>query len=460
MFTVSELISITSASVVASGKSVRVSGISTDSRTITAGQAFLAISGDNFDGHDFIAAAADKQASCILIARGRICPNAAVQLVKQSGCWLLEVNDTLEALGALARFHRRRFDIPVIAVSGSNGKTTTKDMACAVLSRKFAVHKTSGTRNNHIGLPQTLLGLNCGHQACVVELGTNHFGEISRIARIAEPTMGILTSIGPSHLEYFKNLSGVFKEKSSLLRYLFSPAIAIVNSDDPYLGRLTLARKRSRPVFSFACLKKADFRARRIVQRNGCVRFSVYKNAAITIATPGAQHVYNALAAIACARILGVAYTDIRSALAGFTFPSGRLTVRTVRDVRFIDDTYNASPASFQQALSALAGFKIKGRKILVMGDMLELGAHSRRFHARTGSTAAEVCDTLVTVGKLSCAAGKAARRAGLAAEHVFSCSSCAEARAILMERIAPGKDDVILVKGSRAMKMEELLQI
>jgi UDP-N-acetylmuramoyl-tripeptide--D-alanyl-D-alanine ligase len=460
VFTVSELITITSAGVVAPGKAVRVSGISTDSRTISAGQAFLAISGENFDGHDFIAAAAEKQASCIVIARGKMRSNAAVQLVRQSGCWLLEVDDTLRALGALAGFHRRRFAIPVIAVSGSNGKTTTKDMACAVLSRKFAVHKTAGTRNNHIGLPQTLLGLNSGHQACVVELGTNHFGEIARIAQIAEPTMGILTSIGPSHLEYFKSLSGVFKEKSSLLAYLSSPGIAIVNSDDPYLNRLTPAKKHGSPVFSFSCLKKADFRARRIVQRNGCVRFSVRKNAVITIATPGAQHVYNALAAIACARILGVAYADIKAALAGFTFPSGRLTLRTVRDVRFIDDTYNASPASFQQALSALAGFKIKGRKILVMGDMLELGAHSRRFHARTGSTAAEVCDTLITVGELSCAAGKAARQAGLDAAHVFSCSSAAEARQVLMERIAPGSDDVILVKGSRAMKMEEVLAI
>ena len=447
MFTVNELIQAGQGRLIQAGTAKKVSGIALDSRTIRPGEAFLALKGENFDGHDFISQAVRKGCRCIIRQR-KSCAVA-------SGITVIEVADSIRALGAIARFHRRRFSIPVIAVTGSTGKTTTKDMLAWVLSAGFSVLKTEGTKNNHIGLPMALLGLRRSHDMAVVELGTNHFGEIRYLAGIAEAQVGIITNIGQSHLEHFGSERGVLKEKYSLIEQLKPPRIAIVNNDDRLLRAKVLARKPREFTLGFGCLRASDFSASNLALRKERLSFAI-NGYALTLNTIGAHNIYNALAAIACARVFGISYKKIAERIKVFTFPEGRLTVRTAGGIRFIDDTYNASPASLRQALYALEDYQSSGAKIAVIGDMLELGAHQERFHADAGRHIARFCDTFITVGKLARTAAEAARRSGFDTRKLFSCDSSEEARTLL-RRLGVRPQDVILVKGSRLMHMEKI---
>jgi UDP-N-acetylmuramoyl-tripeptide--D-alanyl-D-alanine ligase len=452
MFAVHELARVTGGKIIHGADSARIKGLSIDSRTIKKEEAFVAIRGDNFDGHDFIAAARNKGASCIIKERGR-------GVFKPGNCALLEVKDSIKALGDIANFHRRRFDIPVIAVTGSNGKTTTKDMLAWVLSKKLKVLKTAGTKNNHIGLPLTLLGLNGSHQAAVVELGTNHFGEIRNLSRICMPNIALITNIGPSHLEHFASLQGVLREKYSLLESLSRPFIVLLNADDRLLRKKISGPKRGNFILGFGANKISDFRITEISRAGEKIAFRVNGQPKIVLSTIGAHNVYNALAAVSCARILGLSYAQINSGLSGFEFPGGRLKIRRFDSACFIDDTYNSSPASLKHALYALEDFSAGGQKIMVMGDMMELGDDKEEFHYTAGKHIARVCDKFIAVGKLSRIAAVAARQSGFSTGNIYSCDSCEEAREILFSKIVPGKGDVVLVKGSRAMKMEKIFE-
>lgn len=452
MFEIHELLTATHGKIVVCGKKNRVMGISLDSRTIRPDEAFIAIKGDNFDGHDFINTAIKKGASCIIKERR----NAKL---KQDKITIIEVQDTTEALGDVANFHRKKFDIPVIAITGSTGKTTTKEMLAWILSLKFKVLKNKGTKNNHIGLPQTLLGLKEYHDIAIVELGTNHFGEIENLAKICQPSIGIITNIGPSHLEYFHDLKGVFQEKYSLVKNLKEPSITILNADDRFLGMRLRAKAHTQFILGFGIRNHCEFQASTIKNASGELEFYVNKKHKFILRTLGFHNIYNALAAIACSRIFGIVYSDMAKRLGNFEFPEGRLKVIELKQKRFIDDTYNSNPASLAQALTALGNFKTRGEKIFVMGDMLELGENSKVFHYQAGKIAAKVCDKFIAVGKLSKLAIKAAKKSSLEGKNIFSCDTAWEAREILFKDIVPDKDDIILVKGSRAMKMEEIFR-
>jgi UDP-N-acetylmuramoyl-tripeptide--D-alanyl-D-alanine ligase len=452
MFTVHELARAAGAKLICGSEAIRVKGISIDSRTVNKGEAFLALKGDNFDGHDFIARAVKSGASCIIKEAGK-------GSFRPGTCACLEVKNSIKALGDIAGYYRQRFDIPVIAITGSNGKTTTKEMVAWVLSRKFSVLKTEGTKNNHIGLPLTLLKLKSRHQAAVVELGTNHFGEISNLAAICRPNIGLITNIGPSHLEYFGNVEGVLREKFSLVENLSSPALAILNADDRLLRRKLTSRKSSALILGFGAAKISDFRITAIERAKKGIEFRVNGGRKMILPTIGAHNIYNALAAISCARVLGLSYDEIASGLAGFEFPSGRLKLRKFDSAQFIDDTYNSSPASLKHALYALEDFPSRGAKILVMGDMMELGEDKEEFHYEAGRHIARVCDKFIAVGKLSKFAADAARHHGFETGNLFSCSSAQEARELLFKKISPKKEDVVLIKGSRAMKMEKIFE-
>lgn len=456
MFKVDELIKAAGAKKL-SGSAKRitsVSGISIDTRSIEPGEAFVAIKGSNFDGHDFIPVAVSKGAVCIIRQ-----PQQEV-FFRANGVVMLEVKDTEKALGDIARFHRNKFDIPVIAVTGSNGKTTSKDMIAAVLSRKFNVLKNTGTKNNQIGLPLTLFGLKASSDFAVVELGSNHPGEIEYLAGIARPNIGVITNIGHSHLEHFKNLSGVLKEKHRLIERLISPHIAILNSDDSLLRIQATKRNRRGIVFSFGIRRKSDFSATQVKIRDEHTEFVVNSRHRFRLNTLGYYNVYNALAAVAVARIFGMGYDDIIPALTDFEFPASRLRLTRINDINFIDDTYNSNPLSLRQALDALEEFRVKGRKIFVMGDMLELGRRQRLFHRQAGYRVARVCDSFITVGKLSFLAAEAARQAGFNSRRIFNCETTQEARDILFNRISVNRKDIVLVKGSRSMRLEEIFQI
>jgi len=450
MFTIAELKKATAGRLLCGKEDGAVSGISIDSRTIKKGEAFIALKGANFNGHDFIAQALKKGSRCIIqeAAASGFCGSKQIPVIR--------VKDTVAALGNLARYQRKKIGIPLIAVTGSNGKTTTKEMVAWVLSKDLKVLKNPGTKNNHIGLPFTLLKLEKDCDLAVLELGTSSFGEIGYLSDICLPNIGIITGIGPAHVEYFIDEKGVFREKHTLVEKLEAPKIAILNADDPYLRRDILSKQASPFSVSFGIKEKADFYADCVSLKDSRLLFRVNRKYRFTLNTIGYYNIYNALAAVACARIFAMPYRDIASRLSAFEFPRGRLRLVQVGRVRFLDDTYNANPVSLSAALLALSQVNAKGRRVFVMGDMLELGRKSRFFHRQAGREAARVCDVFITVGELSKSAARQARSLGR--NNIFTCRTSQEAREILCRRIRAGSDDVVLVKGSRRMKMEEVL--
>ncbi len=451
MFKLNEILKATQGKLIAGALEAGLGGVSLDSRTIKKGGIFIAFKGDNFDGHDFIPQAIQRGAGCIIAQKFTLLP-------KSPGLALIKVADTKRALGDIAAYHRRRFDLPLIAVSGCNGKTTAKEMIAWVLAEKYRVLKNEGTKNNQIGLPMALLNLNSSHQAAVLEVGTNHFGEVKYLADICQPNIGVITNIGPAHLEYFGSLKGVLREKYSLILGLTDPYLAILNRDDSFL-RSALLEKSKRPfALGFGFDAHSDFRARDVKYAKCGLGFRVNQKEGFFLKTPGKHNIYNALIAIAVARILGMPYRDIASRLACFDFPPGRLKLITRNKVNFLDDTYNANPLSLKEALAALANFPAKGRRIFIMGDMRELGRRQKDFHYQAGRDVAAVCDVFITVGKLSRLAAEAARKSGLKTDAIFVCQEKQEARKILLKEVSPGSRDIVLVKGSRVMKMEEVL--
>jgi len=454
MFKISELRAATSGKITSLKKDCPVSGLSIDSRTIKRGEGFIAVKGDKFDGHDYIRSAIEKGATCVIQSRAR------TPRQKDNGKTVtIEVKDTTEALCDIARFQRNKFNIPLIAVTGSTGKTTVKEMIALVLSGKLNILKNEGTKNNKIGLSLTLLGLNASHEAAVVELGTNHFNEIEHLAGICSPNVGIITNIGPGHLEYFRDLAGVLREKYSLLNYLKAPHLAVLNADDLLLSRKS-AKKSSIPfIVTTGITSNADFHASAVNSRGYDLSFSLNRKYRFGLNIAGRHNIYNALSAIAVARIFGLSCENIARRLSMYKCADGRMTLKMFNGAKFIDDTYNSNPLSLRRALETLADFRVKGRKIFVMGDMLELGKNRGRLHALAGETASLFCDIFVSVGELSRLAASRAKSRGFRVKNVFCCSTPEEARSILFDKIDVSKDDLVLVKGSRAMKMEKIFK-
>lgn len=453
MFTIEELTSAADGRVAARGTCRDVSSVSTDSRTILPQEAFCALRGENFDGHDFVPQAVRRGCRCVIVRRGS-------RVSAGSGVTVIEVDDTIKAYGAIARFHRMRFNIPVVGITGSNGKTTTKEMLAWILSAHYPVLKNEGTKNNQIGVPATLLRMDRSHACAVIEFGTNHPGELEYLSGICRPTMALITNIGPSHLEYFGDLAGVCREKTSLLRSRAGLRIALLNADDPLLKK-KLARPSQKPAcFGYGIRAACDFRARAVSRNSEGFRFIMHRESLIRLKTPGECNVYNALAAIAGSRMLGVSYAVIARRLKSFVFPRGRLTLRTVQDIRFIDDSYNANPRSMAQAMDALRRSQAPcGRRVLIMGDMLELGQGTERFHRDAGKLAAGSCDVFITVGRHSAAAAAAALSQGFDRTNIFSCETAAQARDILYNTVTVTKNDIVLLKGSRGMKLEQVIE-
>ncbi len=453
MFRVNELLEATAGTLISQAKNPIIRGLSIDTRTIHPQDAFIAIKGSNFDGHDFIDEAVKKGASCI------IKESASKAKDKAPGVTFIEVRDTIKALGGIARFQRRKFNTPVIAVTGSNGKTTTKEMIFHVLSKKFKVLKNEGTKNNQIGLPLTLLKLNSSYDITVLEVGTNHFGEVEYLTRICQPNIGIITNVGSSHLEYLRDLGGVLREKYKIVENLEKPYIGILNADDNLLKRKISPKHKKTIILGFGMKNHCDFFASYIRNVIDKLEFCVNQKYKFQLKTPGYYNIYNALAAITVARIFGIAYKDIILRLNTFDFPQSRLKFMELDSIKFIDDTYNSNPPSLSQALDVLANFRTSGRKIFVMGDMLELGSYKKSFHYQAGQEAAGCCDVLITVGNLSKLAAKGAMASRFDTKNIFTCQTITQARKILFSKLSLKKGDLVLVKGSRLMKMEEIFK-
>ncbi len=449
--TLSELVQWTAADPIGSLQPDRaLQAVATDSRSIDEGELFVALRGEHFDGHDFVEAAFARGAGAALVERRWRGLDRATSI---SGP-LLVVDSTLHALGDIARAYRRHWEVPVVAVVGSAGKTTTKEMIAAVLGQRYRVLKTIGSENNEIGVPRTLLQLSPRHEAVVLELAARRIGDIRYLCSVAEPTVGVLLNIGTAHLEFFGSVEGVAKAKGELLDYLDESLTALVNADDRVVAQEVKRTKGRLLTFGFA--RESEFRGERLVlDQKGCGHF-LLQRVPIDIEVPGRHNAYNALAAAAVGRILGVPWAGIQRALAEFKAVSQRGEIVCKNGVAAIDDCYNASPSSMAAALDLLSDMP-GSRKIAVLGDMLELGAESGSLHAVVGAKAAECADMVLAAGCESAHLVAAARAAGLAqdaARHFERPDQLGEFAAAQLRH-----GDVVLVKASRAMAFERVVE-
>jgi len=425
----------------------RASDFSTDSRTITEGQIFVAIKGPHFDGHTYSKDAFRKGARGAVVSRA-IDRSLAAKLA------VIQVRDTLKAYGDIAAYHRSHFNIPVVAVTGSNGKTMVKEMIASILSAKYRVLKNAGTENNHVGVPRTILKLDASHEMIVLEMGMNHLGEIAALGRIARPDIAVITNIGPSHLEFLGSLRNIFKAKRELLRCLSNDGTAVLNGDDPFLATV---RQKDIPIVTFGFSQGCHFRATKVSYSNTSVRFCVKRDHVFELRLPGRHSVYNALAAIAACSRFGLSLEAMRAALRGFTQPPMRLAVTAIGGVTVINDSYNSNPLSMRCAIEVLRDYRSKGRKIVVAGDMAELGRRGKWFHRDIGSfIARSKIDFLLTMGELSREICLEAKRSGMDKDRVYHCRDHREVARVLRGVAKSG--DVVLLKGSRSMKMEGAL--
>ncbi|HJW25592.1 MAG TPA: UDP-N-acetylmuramoyl-tripeptide--D-alanyl-D-alanine ligase [Rhodocyclaceae bacterium] len=425
------------------GADVALAGVSTDTRSIAAGQLFVALKGERFDAHDFLAQAAGQGAAAVLVSAADKLPAGQPAVV---------VDDTRLALGRLAAVWRARFDIPVLAVTGSNGKTTTKEMIAAVLKAQFgdAVLATRGNLNNDIGLPLTLLGMDDHHQAAVIEMGMNHPGEIDYLTRIGAPTVALVTNAQRAHLQGMGDLHEVAREKGTIFNGLKADGVAVVNADDRYADFWCQAAG-GHAVLTFGVDQPADVRG--IVSQYGLETqihlVAPQGEVEFTLNTPGRHNARNAMAAAAACLAAGVPLQAVAKGLAAFAGVKGRLQRRAgEHGAVILDDTYNANPDSVRAGIDVLAA--TVGRKILVLGDMGEIGDASAQYHDEVGGYAkSQGVDLLFALGDAS---QLAARNFGDGGRHFRNPE---DLLAALRPELAAGT--TVLVKGSRFMKMERI---
>lgn len=426
----------------------RLAGVSTDTRNVNPGEVFFALRGGMLDGHAFLRRAFEAGAVC-----------AVVDEKADRGSYgdrpYLLVRDTTKALGELAALWRGKFDIPVIAIAGSNGKTTTKEMATRILKRKYTVHSTRGNLNNHIGVPQTIFGLTSRHDVAVLELGTNHFGELGYLCGIARPTHGLITNIGREHLEFFGDLDGVARAEGELFDALGASGTGIINADD---SRIALMGRKLRKRMTYGFSRKSVGLYGKYLSSDGRGRASFLaepkgrKSYTVRVNVPGVHAMSNALAAAALATLFEVRPAEIRRALGAFTAVDKRMQVKKTGGVTIINDTYNANPDSMASALETIRSMKCTGRKIAILADMLELGAASEKEHGRIGTLAGAMgIDCLLTYGK---AARSIHENAKVHLKLHYEQKNTLAASAL--ELVKEG--DIVLVKGSRGMKMEDVV--
>ncbi len=455
--TIDEILRATGGIVIQGNPTGVFRGISIDSRGILKGDLFLPIRGERFDGHDFIAAAVRGGARGSLVQRGL---GGKVKADPEDVVLIL-VDDTLKALGDIAHFWRNRFEIKVIAITGSSGKTTTKEMMAGITGLAKKVLKNPGNFNNLIGLPLTLFEMNADHEVAILEMGTNKRGEIGRLTGIAKPDVGIITNIGPVHLEGLKSMDEIREEKWDLFNNMESHGVAIINNDDDFLNS-PAGRWRGKTV-TFGIKKDADIRAERITKRgeSGVDFILVTKGCSRKIAmlTAGEHNVYNALAAAASSLALGIEYDLICEGLMSFKPINGRMEILKLRNGAFlINDTYNANPQSVRAALSALKDLRGEHGSTVIFGDMLELGDRAEELHEGVGSLMAETgVGAIFLKGDLTPAVAKGAIRRGLRNDQIYFPENNEEIVPHLRSYLRKG--DWILVKGSRKMGMESIVR-
>ena len=445
----------TGASLASGDPTTSFSSVSIDTRTVAKGALFVAIKGPNHDAHDFLDQAIARGAAGLLVGRG-----CDISSCGRTDAPILAADDTELALGALAAGHRARFHGPVIAITGSSGKTTTKEMCAAVLSQGGPCLKTQGNLNNQFGLPLSLLRRESEHETVVVELGMNQRGEIATLAAIAAPTIGLLTNVGSAHIEFLRTREEIAAEKGDLFAALPADGVAVVNLDDPRV--VSQASRAPCRQLSYGLVPDADVVAENIhFEAPGSYHFDVRTSegrTAVQIAGLSDNTVINGLAAAAAALCAGASLSQVARGLARYQPEAGRMApLPLADDVTLIDDTYNANPQSMRAALETLARLGASSRSIAVLADMAELGESAHAEHAALGQSVGELgIHLLFLLGDRADAVSRGAEEAGMDRSRIRSAKTHSEVARMVAEAISPG--DWVLVKGSRGMHMEQVI--
>ena len=428
------------------GRELKVTGVSVDTRTLKPGDLYVAILGKRLDGHQFCEQAIEKGAVGVVVDSEGAVPVGKVGIV---------VANTTEALGRIAFRHRERMSARVVAVTGSNGKTTTKEILAAILALKFKTLKPEGSFNNDIGVPLTVLRMTKDIEAAVFEIEMNELGGTARLARICRPETGVITNIGDTHLEFMKDRHGVAQEKAELLQALPEKGAAVLNADDPLVMAIGSTYAPPRRV-TFGLEQKAEVFATDIDDAGlAGSRFRLMGKYEVTLAMPGRHNVANCLAACAGAYAMGMWPGDMPEAIARLKALPMRLRVARLGETTLIEDCYNANPQSVGAAIEVLEQCDVVERRIAFLGDMLELGDSAQAQHEALGRNVGALVNRLVVVGPLGEHTAKGASAVGLS--RIWRFETAAQAREVLFDFISPG--DTILVKGSRAMAMEIISQ-
>ncbi len=470
-FTIDEILAATRGALVQRGRWDAFAGVSTDSRTSQTGELFIPLSGERHDGHDFIPKALHRGVTGVLVEHryvGQPPPavpgqaRAPVPHPIPREITVIAVKDTLAALGHLAQAWRWQFVGPVVAVTGSCGKTTTKEMIAQVLAGSYRVHKNPLNLNNLIGLPLTLLELEPGHEAAVVEMGMNRFGEIRRLTEIAAPTVGVLTNVYGAHTEGVGDVAGVARAKSEIIAALDRKARLVYNADDPWIAAMAGNFPGRSLSFGQSPGAALQARERRPLGSRGQSAVLHYQGQSWTLdlPVPGEHMLYNALAASAVGLTLGLAPEETAAALTAFSPIHRRSQVALLpTGVHLLNDCYNANPGSMAMALKTLMELRDRGRAAAALGDMLELGEASVQEHRQLGRLAAQAgLDYLVIYGNFRLEVAAGARKAGMPAGRIFPIRHLADGAWVLNELLEPG--DWLLVKGSRSMHLEGLIDL
>jgi UDP-N-acetylmuramoyl-tripeptide--D-alanyl-D-alanine ligase len=430
-----------------------VARVCTDSRQAQPGDLFFALAGDRFDGHDFLPAVASKGAAAVVVQRNRVPKDL-------NGCATIAAENTRQALGRLAAEYRKDFSLPIVAVGGSNGKTTTKELLASILTQKFSALWSEASFNNDIGVPLTLLRLEKKHQVAITEIGTNHPGELAALVKMARPKHGIITNIGREHLEFFGDLAGVAQEEGCLAELLPSDGKLFINGDNPWSEAIAARTRAS--VMRVGFSDGNDWRVRGLrVHRKG-VSFRVDTDQAsfageYRINLLGRHQVINALLAIAVGVEMGLDRTQIQRGLSACKPAKMRLQLGELDGVWILDDTYNANADSVLAALQTLQDLPCTGRRVAVLGDMAELGQHSEAAHEEIGTRAAEMgVAQLFAVGKMAGSVARAARAAGL--NRVLEFADVDSAATAVKSFLKRG--DLLLLKASRAARLERIAEL
>ena len=456
-WTTDEILVATTGEWVCGNRNARFSGIAIDSRSISITEFFIAIRGEIHDGHRFCVDVVQSGVKGLLIDSHAI-GDLPIEEWRQKGITCIGVEDTTRALGDLAAYHRCRFPVSVVGITGSSGKTTTRSMTSDILCRRFNVLSTVGNFNNHIGLPLTLLHLEKEHEWAVLELGMNHPGEIDRLSEICKPDIGVITTIGTAHLENFASPDGILLAKAEIFSHLHPEGRAILNMDDPKL--VELSRLLSVPVIFYGMNPGARVRGRQVETRSTGTSFFLdlpEETVEVRLPAPGVFMASNALAAATVGFSLGLSGDEIKAALEKFKPVKGRMNViETARRIHFVDDTYNANPVSMAAAIQALQKIKDGHRGILVVGDMLELGKESAELHRKVGEIAQIAgMAALYVTGRFASDVVQGAVSMGMDPGRIF----VGDRQAICEQlKCSLKKEDWVLIKGSRAMGMEKIV--